>query len=610
MGKTTDKPWQYDRPFTRVNSKQVAAATASGLGFSCGCRKEGINFGTLDSPLINLAMKNIPSWVPVLDEEPRELEGTLLRSFQTWTDTPVFQFHRWYDWNFHVQPDGKYEYLCGPANHINMSDINSSDGWQPLFDPNVKIMECEWDTEGFGKRRWGPMFESGGAWPWPMTGERIWLSGRWIYDCGHPTDNFTRSELHPCMAIAFARWEAFRFESNEFAVPAIQFVFFVSRLGGYHDFRSITDTDYEFVVDLPKVGAPARTWPIGHTPEVGMNSVVLPGYPLQKFDSTPFRTEARVGSNGFFAGQEDLRPTVELIQPKDPQNPPIQASITIPLTKLKAEEQKRGRKLDAYGVITSLGWSDPGNVQARRVRKCTVAFQEISFLENEHPTGGLRNNPIVRLLTHVRRRKEGDSVIKIGLNGRWFTQFLSTVKAPKRFSLQGGPFVFHLSEDDFIRFNAHGCSFTEPGIGDFMNKNSDAQRVLRMEDGTVVDYERDVVDGNGPSGRTRVIFDPGLGGPPTTLQTTVWQEAFIALVDSLKDTFAFENDPLGVIDPGLSVAPQPFPNPVPIRTWNPAFNGQVRRLRGFRTMDDGELQQHPGHLEYELVFSIKVERQL
>src|SRR5262249_41171232 len=90
-------------------------------------------------------------------------------------DVPFTQWHLWYDWNFFIVPAKGYEYLLGRGNvHEHM--------------------ECEWDCGAFGNYDFhgskptaeapGPMF--GRDWAWPVGDDYVWLSGRWIYDCGHP----------------------------------------------------------------------------------------------------------------------------------------------------------------------------------------------------------------------------------------------------------------------------------------------------------------------------------------------------------------------------------------------------------------------------------------
>ncbi|MEJ7714126.1 MAG: hypothetical protein WKF84_30855 [Pyrinomonadaceae bacterium] len=49
-------------------------------------------------------------------------------------------------------------------------------------------------------------------------------------------------------------------------VPGIQFMFFATKEGGYFKDLKLTDQNYEFIVDLPKISGPADlTWAIGHT---------------------------------------------------------------------------------------------------------------------------------------------------------------------------------------------------------------------------------------------------------------------------------------------------------------------------------------------------------
>ena len=99
-----------------------------------------------------------------------------------------------------------------------------------------------------------------------MAGQYVWITGRWIYDCGHASSEkqtaLMRSELHPCRSIATARWEAVKFDEHEQYVPAIQFMFFASRGGGYLDFKAIDSTDYEFIIDLPKYQASPIEYPM------------------------------------------------------------------------------------------------------------------------------------------------------------------------------------------------------------------------------------------------------------------------------------------------------------------------------------------------------------
>ena len=39
---------------------------------------------------------------------------------------------------------------------------------------------------------------------WPSEGDRVWMVGRYIFDCGHPPPH---TELHPANAVAFTHFE-------------------------------------------------------------------------------------------------------------------------------------------------------------------------------------------------------------------------------------------------------------------------------------------------------------------------------------------------------------------------------------------------------------------
>jgi hypothetical protein len=73
-------------------------------------------------------------------------------------------------------------------------------------------MEVEWDSaslmdekEGF-ERIWGAAPE----FVWPAVGDRVWVQGRWIFDCGHPSSDDVRhvkfsTEIHPPRALVTFR---------------------------------------------------------------------------------------------------------------------------------------------------------------------------------------------------------------------------------------------------------------------------------------------------------------------------------------------------------------------------------------------------------------------
>src|SRR5262245_17457305 len=343
------KPRDRDKPFHRINllPVQPAEPQADGFGYRSGCRstddvpppffdpkRPGDSLNSKKRHIARDLFRTIPGWVPVKPADPkeREMEGTLDRSFQTWTDVPVFQWHRFYDWNFHVIPAEGLEYLKGKG--------NTQDAVSPPL-RNVtseKSMECEWDCgawfTGVSDALPGLMFAEDLC--WPMTKGYFWGTGRWIYDCGHassnartgPNEGKMRTELHPTKAVATARWEAVKFNENPLHVPAIQFMFVSSRFGGYFDFASIRDRDYEFIVDLPDHGIPASMLAsVGHTMSDPMNTVA-PRAP-ELVTSTDFKPFAK------------MRGRVRSVIPEVTVHTftPPQAKVKVPMSKLPADAE-------------------------------------------------------------------------------------------------------------------------------------------------------------------------------------------------------------------------------------------------------------------------------
>jgi hypothetical protein len=108
--------------------------------------------------------------------------------------------HYTHDFTFKVLPDTPYYHL--------LSSWVNPDGSTGVHTD----MEVEWDSaslmdehEGF-QRIWGAVPE----FVWPTVGDRVWVDGRWIFDCGHPSSDDVRfvqysSEIHPPRALVTFR---------------------------------------------------------------------------------------------------------------------------------------------------------------------------------------------------------------------------------------------------------------------------------------------------------------------------------------------------------------------------------------------------------------------
>jgi len=606
----TGKPWDYNRPLHRINSpsfdvRETDDVVPGGDGYGAGCRHPSQAERDFLDHLIRLlgdtrrVITIAPAWVPVgrngydpnFEENEKEVEGVLWQSFQTWTDVPLHQWHIWYDWNFHLVPARGYKYLRGRGNeHHGESGIpEGSLSVNPPRGAGIETtIECEWDAGAFGTdindAHPGPMFDSTfGAtvdpqfdWAWPQSGQYVWTAGRWIYDCGHEHAGMMRSELHPCKAAASARWEAVKFDENEKYVPAIQFVFFASRFGGYWDVPTITDRDYEFIVDLPKIEAAARAWDIGHTPDFPLNTVVLSPRLLHKFDSDPF-----AAARGEVKGKDDLEPILEPIPGADPTKTPEQIKVKIPLTQLQ------GQQVDAYGVIVSLGWFDPDGSQARKVRKIRVEFPKVHKAAVNHDVFA------------------EEWRLRIGVNGRWFSRNRNQVHNNRDIGL-GKAAEFLLSEDDFVTITAHGTE--ENLVGDFM-KRAEGNRTLDL-DGEVVNWAQHVDQ------------------PDDRLADRVRRRARNMMAGTLED----QNEPLGVIpariaktaaDPPDWQARMDADESNPARSWRVKVADLVERLgdrpgkvdgmlTGLYTFEIGataELAFNPARVDYTLHYTIHVDNQ-
>jgi hypothetical protein len=405
-------------------------------------------------------LRRLPAWVPVdrQNDTLQEMEGFVFDSFQDWNGVPLLPWHKWYDWNFHVVPFRGYQYLQSEGNRVfgEVKDISEWSASFPGFNTSYceVPMQCRWDLGALGLHRDSdpgpfvpPMIDPPvaapdplRAWLWPQPGQYVWLAGRWVYNCMFATredkDGLMRSELHPCRAIATARWEGFKFKENPKAVPAIRFMFFASTKGGYVDTDKLAGAKtYEFIVDLPPIALEAGvSYPIGHTPEFALNTIVLGPQLLMDVDFQPFRSVLGEGSLG-------SRPEVELL-PAKAGDPRRQAKVTVTL----------GDK-ETYGFVLSMGWRDPSGAQAASVKKVTVRFDSLKKFGIDHVSGAETWR------------------LNLGVNGRWVhvrEDSLHNNSDPRNI---GQSFTLLLPSDESVTISAHGLQrngegalFDRPGV--------------------------------------------------------------------------------------------------------------------------------------------------
>jgi len=572
------------------------------------------------------AIRVVPQWVPVLrgasseritQDQIKEIEGVVTRSYGDPIEPPFSQWHTWFNWTVHVQPDDRYLNLLSPADNPPNLDGKEA-GEQALARP--RSLEVQWDTGALFADRSpfeaglkndtdmpsvdGPMTTSSDEWIWPMTGMQVWASGRWVYDCSRTTkstgaDPQMGTMLNPPRAIATATWEAVQFAEHQTAdknkstkVPAIRFMFFACKRGGYMSYDSLAEGDYEFILDLPPLEQQVTPFPIGATPDVPHNVIVV----------RPRLLKSRATLE--FAGPRAklLDPIIEEIEPSDPAAKTRQVKITIPKNQLDGA--------DAAGVILSLGWFDPNLERAATVKACRVTFRGLSgrFKVRDNPVAQIRElfakeldeladdiaarlanlsifgvrledivipNPFnpsrtigqeLRDLVQrfVREAIKGlidtlaeaiggaisseEWLVRVGVNGRWQSRYIPNMD--KGATALSPPITFELSlgPDDLLFYSAAGVEFNP--VGDMM-RAAFRSRLLTLK------------------GRPAFTWAQIVNANSTDHRNLVFQYALDVLVGnktSANPALGVENTQLGVIDPDFSQRNRPpeKSNPLPM----------------------------------------------
>lgn len=620
------------------------------------------------------AIRVIPQWVPVrrgasnqriTRDQIQEIEGTVTRSFGDPIGPPFSQWHTWLNWIFHVKPEARYQKLISPAGDPPHTD-GATPGEKAVAPPGS--FEIQWDAgalfeqpmnfhggfndpfaTGFKETDMpeidGPM--TSGDWIWPTTGMFVWASGRWVYDCSRATPGANpkmSTLLNPPRAIATATWEAVQFPENDpgdqkpSKVPAIRFMFFACKRGGYLSYDSIADQDYEFILDLPPLDQKVTPFPIGASPDFPHNTIVIRPRLLRSRVSLPF------------AGARLIDPLIEEIPTGDPEVPPKQVKLTIPKKQLEGA--------DAAGVILSLGWFDPNLKRAATVKKCAVTFSGLSgrFTVRDDPVKQIREmfkkeeadlrkeiadrvakikilglgledipkvpnpfNPkepidlggdLQKLVSKiVDNALEGfidalakligegteteEWLLRVGVNGRWQTRFFPNLDKGAFALPQPIGFEFFLGPDDFFFHASGGVEFNP--VGDMMRAARNS-RVLQVNGQRPTWSQLTAATGDF---RRDLIFQYAL-------------DVLSGNSASAKPALGIENTLLGLIDPDFS-KPGDVPeasNPLRMKDVT-AQTVQFTRLARFARAAGEELVyvENPGLDDYQLTGLIQISQQ-
>jgi hypothetical protein len=107
-------------------------------------------------------------------DQPLIVAGHAVTSHVSNSDLPFN--HSSHDWVIDVDTDDAYRRYHSDANPVG---------------PNGRmLLHTEWELNALRD-----------AWAWlPAAGDRVWIAGRWVFDCAHPEK--CRTEIHPPQALA------------------------------------------------------------------------------------------------------------------------------------------------------------------------------------------------------------------------------------------------------------------------------------------------------------------------------------------------------------------------------------------------------------------------
>jgi hypothetical protein len=302
----------------------VAVALVAGavIGFSSTAQTNAqpapINGIPTNCPSIDIGVTDIPdggwTWVdpahPIqqltglvnqtLELDPTEEDPGTLSSFVRYSDLPTA--HNSHDQNVHLTVDEADRGLLSLIN--NLGDDHDAIGSASDIAPPTQI-EVEWEIgihpfethgDGHAGANGGPIFPK---WAWPNPGDRVWLMGNHIYDCGHPIEvagvDRYKSEIHPAIAMAAMRAQVMTLPGTGTApVPVVATDLYIHGDGGwatsvlnehevfdqgtYH--TTPIARDYDFDIHLPAKPDPAAVlkWTVSDGPfnNIGVAPVLTP----------------------------------------------------------------------------------------------------------------------------------------------------------------------------------------------------------------------------------------------------------------------------------------------------------------------------------------------
>ena len=309
----------------------------SKLGKSRGCR---------DS-LTELA-RETPGWVSVDPSDPQVIiEGTVHHSKMADVDFPFS--HDSHDFNWHVDPDPQYQNRMSDANEVKNGR---------------RLMEMEWESRYF------PTFF------WLVAGDRVFVRGRWIFDCGHPP---YYTELHPVTLSVATRYKPYQFADQNNPSHANMTYIYAGGQGGYYT-QKVLGQDYSFNIPVPPKPSPNATLvtQVVSTSHAGAAPIMTPvtvdgkqmvqvKLPLSRIpDNTP-----RWWLHDWILAAQRAIVLQKPIPPKNrPANPPT------------------------YSAVLASAWKEP--TVSKGFRMIRVTFDDY-VVKDDHDTGSGEWNMVIRV---------------------------------------------------------------------------------------------------------------------------------------------------------------------------------------------------------------------
>lgn len=148
----------------------------------------------------------------------------------------LFIDHDWHDFNIFTKLDGDAYYLNSAANEKSDNSFlcyNQNDKSCPSVRGET-LMEIEWDTRHYPEQFWA------------SAGDTVWMTGRYVWDCGHPSAYHT--EIHPPKAIALTRLAPYVFPGDDAPSLTNKSYIYVSGKSGMKNYGFKTVGGIESVV--------------------------------------------------------------------------------------------------------------------------------------------------------------------------------------------------------------------------------------------------------------------------------------------------------------------------------------------------------------------------